>query len=333
MKQPWEIDVNVLIIFFVRDNVLKQTFEAVKKARPRRLLLWQDGPRKDRKDDLQGIARCREIVKDIDWDCEVYENFHDENMGCDPSTFLAQKWAFSLLDKCIILEDDMVADRSFFYYCKELLDKYENDERINHICGVNPFGVSETCPNDYFFAYSGTGAWASWKRVANGWDSIYSFLDKKYYLDNIKTKHNKAMFEESYKVAVQRRQTGKEYWETILGFDCMLNHRLVIIPKCNMISNIGLTENATHGSSPNLMSKRVKSLFYAKVYEQQFPMKHPEYIVPDQKYYKELNELKGVGHPILSFFRRLGYIFRCIFHGEIGRLFKALGRKIKRNKK
>ena len=39
--KSWNIDVSVLIIFFVRDDVLKETFESVRKARPRRLLLWQ----------------------------------------------------------------------------------------------------------------------------------------------------------------------------------------------------------------------------------------------------------------------------------------------------
>ena len=195
MNHPWEIDVNVLIIFFVRDEVLKQTFEAVKKARPRRLLLWQDGPREGCPGDIKGIERCRKVVEDIDWDCEVYTQYHDSNFGCDPSTFYAQKWAFSLVDRCIILEDDMVADLSFFRFCKELLEKYKDDERINHICGVNFFGESKNCPNDYLFAHNGTGAWASWRRVAKGWDEIYSFLDKEYYIKNLASKDKKKLVE------------------------------------------------------------------------------------------------------------------------------------------
>ena len=31
--KSWNIDVSVLIIFFVRDDVLKETFESVRKAR------------------------------------------------------------------------------------------------------------------------------------------------------------------------------------------------------------------------------------------------------------------------------------------------------------
>ena len=48
-----EIDVAVLLIFFVRDEVLELTFEQVRKARPSTLFLWQDGPRDGRSDDLQ----------------------------------------------------------------------------------------------------------------------------------------------------------------------------------------------------------------------------------------------------------------------------------------
>lgn len=333
MKHSWEIDVNVLIIFFVRDEVLKKTFEAVKKARPRRLLLWQDGPREGRQDDVEGIARCRKIVEEIDWDCEVYTQYHDSNFGCDPSTFYAQKWAFSLVETCIVLEDDMVADKSFFYFCQELLERYKDDERINHICGVNFFGESKHCPNDYLFAYNGTGAWASWRRVAKGWDETYSFLDKEYYLKNLASKEKKALVKDSHQVAIGRRATGKAFWESILGFDCLLNNRLVIIPKRNMVSNIGLTENGTHGVSPKLMTKRQRALFDMPVYEQTFPLKHPEYIVADQKYYSDRNKLSGVGHPFIRFGRKVNYVLRCIAYGETGRIFKAIKRRLRKKEK
>ena len=333
MKHPWEIDVNVLIIFFVRDEVLKQTFEAIKKARPRRLLLWQDGPREGRLDDVEGIARCRKIVEDIDWECEVYTQYHEANFGCDPSTFYAQKWAFSLVEMCIILEDDMVADKSFFRFCHELLEKYKDDERINHICGVNFFGETKDCPNDYLFAHNGTGAWASWRRVAKGWDETYSFLDKKYYLNNLESKDKKELVKASRKIAIGRKATGKAFWETILGFDCLLNNRLVIIPKRNMVSNIGLTENATHGVSAKLMTKGERALFDMPVYEQTFPLKHPEYIVADQKYYKDRNKISGTGHPFICLGRKIHYIWKCLIHGEIGRIFKAIGRRLKRKGK
>ena len=63
------VDVPVLILFFNRPQQLSQVFEQVKKARPSRLFLYQDGARNER--DLAGIKACREIVSQIDWECEV----------------------------------------------------------------------------------------------------------------------------------------------------------------------------------------------------------------------------------------------------------------------
>ncbi len=325
-KQDYKIDVAVLIIFFNRSETLLKVFESVKHAKPSTLLLWQDGPRPSHPEDLEKIQKCRDLFDGIDWECTVYTNYHNENMGCDPSTFRAQKWAFSIVDKCIILEDDMVANQSFYPYCKELLDKYENDERINHICGVNPLGVVDFCPSDYLFSYYGTGAWASWKRVANGWDSEYSFLDKQYYMSNLQKK-TPALFKHAYQVALRRRATGFEWWETILGFNCYLNNRLAVIPRINLVTNIGVTTGATHGSSLKLMNKKVRSLFYMKSHDFSFPLKHPDYIVPDYIFMDELSKINCMGRPWLARWRKIEYFFRLVIYGE---LLTAIKRKLKR---
>lgn len=331
MKFSSKIDVPVLLIFFARPDTFEKVFEAVRTARPSTLLLWQDGAREGREDDLIGIQKCREIAENIDWECTVYKTYNEKNIGCDPSTFMAQKWAFSLVERCIVLEDDMVADESFFYYCKELLDKYENDQRINHICGINFFGELEKCPNDYLFAYNGTGAWASWRRVAEEWDETYSFLDKEYYIKNLKER-GKKLFAATYWVALNRRSKGKAYWETILGMNCMLNNRFVIIPKRNMVTNIGLDEKSTHATNPKLLPKKVRRLFNMPAHNQTFPLKHPEYIVLDNDYYKKMCKLCGYGSKWATLTDKIGYLFRCIVYGEFGRIFKAISRRLKRRK-
>ena len=322
MKYPSKVDVPVLITFFARPDTLQKVFDSVKEARPSTLLLWQDGPRKGRQDDVENIKKCRDIVENIDWECTVFKNYHDDNMGCDPSTFRAQKWAFSNVDKCIVLEDDMVPSQSFYPYCKELLEKYEFDERINHICGVNPLGIVEHCPDDYFFVYSGTGAWASWRRVAEQWDENYRFLDKDYYLYNT-SKRLPVLFKVMKEHAIKRRATGFEWWESIIGFNCVLNNRLVIIPKVNLVSNVGVV-GGTHSSSVRLLNKKVRKLFDSQAYELKFPLKHPEYFTPDFKYMNELSKINCLGHPWIARWRKLEYLAKCIIYGEI---FKKLKRK------
>lgn len=318
MKE-WLIDVNVMIIFFVRDDVLKETFEAVRQARPRRLLLWQDGPRAGRKDDLEKIDRCREIVTNIDWDCEVYRKYNEQNFGCDPSIFYAYNWAFSLVDRCIFLEDDQVPNQSFFLYCKELLDKYENDTRISHICGYNYTEVTESCSDDYLFAPFGSGAWATWKRVAEEWDGTYSFLENRAVLEDVKRRYG-ALAAESFKTAQRHKNTGKEYWESIVGCNCLLNNHLVILPQKNLVSNKGLTANATH-SNANIkyLPKVTRKLFYMKTYELQFPLKHPAYPVINMTYLEQVKHIMGLGKPLLAFNRRIeGKVNRLLHAGKGG---------------
>ena len=62
MKQPAKIDVAVLMLFFNRHDNVQKVFDEVKKARPAKLFLYQDGARGER--DVPGIEACRQIASD-----------------------------------------------------------------------------------------------------------------------------------------------------------------------------------------------------------------------------------------------------------------------------
>ena len=160
------MDISVLILFFNRPDTLAQVFEAVRKAQPARLFLYQDGPRGE--NDMPMMEACRKVVEKVDWPCDVHRNFQEKNAGCDPSGFNAHRWAFSQTDKCIVLEDDVVPSPTFFQFCKEMLDRYENDERIGMIAGFNHDDVTTDVDSDYFFTGNlSIWGWASWARVVN----------------------------------------------------------------------------------------------------------------------------------------------------------------------
>ncbi|MFI3277969.1 MAG: hemolysin activation protein [Rikenellaceae bacterium] len=321
-SKSWRFDVNVLLIFFVRDDVFSKTFAAVKEARPRRLLLFQDGAREGRADDIEGIRKCREIAMDIDWDCELYTNFQEANIGCDPATFYSHKWAFSLVDKCIILEDDCLPSLSFFPFCEELLAKYENDTRINRICGMNSLESSESCPYDYFFADAGSvWGWATWKRVADLWEEDYGFTDDSYSMKLLRQNKPDKTYTRVINKCLSHKKTAKPYWESINTYGRLLNSQLVIIPKYNLISNIGTTQNATHVMADiRVLPRRVKRLFFMKTFQYEFPLKSPKYVVCDSNY-RKLIQLGGAKDKIESIWLRIRY-------GHIKQLWGALMRKL-----
>ena len=217
-----------------------------------------------------------------------------------------------IVDKCIILEDDLVPCESFFSFCKEMLDKYENDERIDRICGTNLLGQYDI-PYDYFFLHFGNSiGWATWRRVAEKWEEDYNFLDDDYALSRMNVGRVYASEGSDWWVEScrQHRQEGIPYWERIIGAEIVLQHRLCIYPSKNMINHIGLDVNSTHAiDSINKLSKNAKSYFHMKVYDIEFPLKHPKYVI-DDIIFAELWKKKVYGTFMSRFINKLERLFK-----------------------
>ena len=331
---PWKIDVPVLLIFFNRPGCFSKVFEQVKIAKPRKLFLYQDGAREDNEKDVLGVQKCREIASEIDWDCEVHTLFQEKNFGCDPSEYISQKWAFEHVDKCIILEDDDVPTQSFFQFCKELLDKYENDQRINMICGMNNLEKWDS-PYSYLFSESGSiWGWATWKRVIDEWEPGYDLLDDAYnkqkllnYLSEKKTDLSKRV--ETWQ---SNKASGVEHYETILCMNQFSKSRLNIVPTKNMIINIGNTpEGGTHSVDDlSLIPKGLRRIFTMNSYEIEFPLKHPKYIMNDVDFQNQLFRVMGTGHPFVSMYRNIEKSFLILkkqgIRSFVNKLKKKMGR-------
>lgn len=280
MKQ---FDVPILLIFFTRPDVFRKVFECVQKIKPKKLYLYQDGPRNE--NDLKGIQECRDIASQIDWDCEVKKYYQEKNVGCDPSEYIAQKWMFEHEEKGIILEDDDVVSQSFFYFCDELLERYKDDQRINMICGLNHLGIYDAGGADYFFTKSGSiTGWASWKRIIDEWDPKFEWLDNPYVVKCIKDVLGERA-KPIMKTWLMYLKSGREHYEGILGSNEFLQHRLNIVPSKNLVANIGVVANATHSTdSVFKLPRHTRRIFYKDTYEYDFPLKHPKYVIEDIGY-------------------------------------------------
>jgi len=328
-KYPSKVDVAVLILFFNRPEPLKKVFQEVRKARPAKLFLYQDGPRGAQ--DVAGIKACREVVDDIDWQCEVHKNYQKRNYGCDPSEYLAQKWAFSIVDKCIVLEDDDVPSQSFFPFCKELLDRYEHDERIAMIAGFNTDEVSMSVPYDYFFtSVFSIWGWASWRRVIDKWDTAYHFLDDEYSLHCLKALMRQRRFTpNALKACYAHRSSGKEYYETIFWSAMIMNSGLAIMPTRNMINNLGPIADSTHyAGSLATMPRGFRRLFTMKRFEIQFPLRHPAYVIEDVEYKKRTYRRYAWCHPWVKIGRSFEELWLNLQHGNFRYIWRQMHRRI-----
>ena len=306
---PAKIDIPVLLIFFNRPGCFKKVFEQVKIARPSKLFFYQDGAREGNEKDAIGVKKCREIALDIDWECEVHTLFQEKNIGCDPSGYLARKWAFESVDRCIIFEDDCVPNQSCFLFFKELLDKYADDQRINMICGMNNM---ETWDSPYSYLFTETGSiWgvATWKRVFDEWDENYSLLSDTYNRKKLEQYMSSGNVDYSgrWRSWDADKQSGLAHHEALGGIVQFAGNRLNIVPTKNMIINVGNTpEGSTHSmSSLDVIPRGLRRIYTMKSYELDFPLKHPKYIINDVEFQKQLFRVMGWGHPLVKFWRKI----------------------------
>ena len=260
-KYPAQNDVAVLLIIFSRTETLKRTFGAIRQCRPSRLFIYQDGPRNDQ--EALKLEAARQIVDDskIDWECDVQRSYHNENSGAWLSNHKAQTWAFSLADKVIVLEDDSTPSLSFIPFCKEMLDRYEHDERITMIAGFNHEEQTDA-PYDYLFttAFSIWG-WASWRRVFERCEVGYPIADDAFNMHQLEAyvanrrEGGKEMLKKLYK----HKASDNPIYETLIWTACTLNSGLTIVPTKNLIHNTAVSEESAHfQSSLNTLPKASK---------------------------------------------------------------------------
>ena len=112
-------DVPVLFLIFNRPDTTKQVFDAIRKARPKRLYVAADAPRVEKEGEAALCQQTRAIIKQVDWDCEVQTLFREENLGCQKAISSAIDWFFEHEEMGIILEDDCLPSPSLFSFCSD----------------------------------------------------------------------------------------------------------------------------------------------------------------------------------------------------------------------
>ena len=327
---PCKTDISVLILFFNRPEPLARVFEAVRQARPARLFLYQDGPRGER--DRAGIEACRKVVAEVDWQCEVHRNYQTANAGCNPSNYNAQHWAFSLTDKCIILEDDSIPTQSFFPFCKEMLDRYADDRRIVMISGFNSEERIDS-PYDYTFTtWQAIWGWATWRRVVMQWDTTYQWMDDPDAMGKVRALvKGHGMSPHMIDACRDHRSTGKPYYVTLLWSTIVLQSGLAIVPTRNMVTNLGAVPGSTHyGSDLNTMPRRLRRMFTMPAYELEWPLKHPPFVIDDVEYTRSVYRTYALGHPWIKVGRSLEELWLNLIRGRFAVIGKALAKRVRK---
>ena len=291
----------VALLVFNRPAETERVFAAIREARPPRLLIIADGPRADRPDDGALCAEVRRVVEEVDWPCEVQHNYSDVNLGCRQRVASGLDWVFDHVEEAIILEDDCLPDKSFFRFCKELLEFYRHDHRIGMISGDNfQFGRQHTDESYYFSRYFHIWGWATWRdRWAGSYD-VYmkqwpAVRDKSWLADMLNDKSELAIWKSNF----EKAYCGQiDTWDYQWVFANWLQGRLCILPAMNLISNIGFNSRATH-------TKVSINLADLDCFPLAFPLKHPGDVLRNFKADENSQHVCSKGSFIMSLYKQL----------------------------
>lgn len=262
----------ILIVAFNRPEKVQQVFNRVREVQPKQLFLSVDGARPHKDKEVEKVKAVHEIIKQVDWDCEVKTLFRTDNLGCRMGVSGGIDWFFEQVEYGIILEDDCVPDVSFFYFCEALLERYKDDERIMQISGSNLIpDTFEQYDTSYVFSnFALIWGWATWRRAWQKRDVhlkyFPEFVEKNHIKRLINNKTGQQYMLDKFNDTYQKINDSWAY-----AWFCNILHYdgLTILPTKNLIQNIGVDEEATHTKGSGLERYQKASTGTT------FPLKHP----------------------------------------------------------
>lgn len=291
----------VLLIIFNRPDTTRRVFEVIRQQKPKYLFVAADGPRLDHPEDEGKCSAARNEIN-VDWDCELKTLYRTENRGCGLGPSEAITWFFENVDQGIILEDDVIPHPSFFKYCSELLLRFNNDQRISMISGINLISPWKAENASYLFSYmGGIPGWATWKRAWSKFDyslSEWETTDSKNRIKRLLG--NNAIFNHFSRYFNHFASTKQiDVWDYQWLFSRWNILGCSIVPCVNLVNNIGFGPDATHTITFDHPQSKIQAS------EILFPLKHKSFQIDteyDQLVFKTLFREKRAG--IFKIFKR-----------------------------
>ena len=234
----------VLLIAFNRPDTTKKVFQKIREVKPTKLFVAVDGSRDNKNGEAQLVEQVKQIVKQVDWDCEINYKFNNYNLGAEITVSSAISWVLENEESVIVLEDDIIAPLSFFRFAQEMLEKYKYEENVYMISSCNQTPIKLPNSEDYLFArYGHTWGWATWKRAWNSFDLYVNDFDQYLKTNILKTLTDTPKEKKSWHHIINRMKLkgpGNNNWDYCWAYIKFKNQGLNIVPRNHISSNIGV---------------------------------------------------------------------------------------------
>lgn len=237
----------IILFIFNRPHTTERVFATIRRARPRKLYIYADGPRPQMPEDVASCQAARRATEQVDWSCEVVRHYAKTNLGIKQRVESGLAHTFVHEEHAIVLEDDCVPDVTFFDYCAELLKRYKTNPHIMSIGGSNfHFGRYKPPASYYFSRYPLLWGWATWRRAWRQYNATMHDWPQAHAEHWLNTLFHREAQRRYWTYIFKRNHAQQDNWDYAWMYSCWRRGGLSITPSVNLVSNIGFDPTATH---------------------------------------------------------------------------------------
>ena len=251
--------------------------DTIRQAAPAVLYLVQDGPRPGVSGEQTLVDEARRVAEAVDWACAVTTVYSETNMGLRNRVTSGLDRVFSDVEQAIILEDDCVADASFFPFAKHMLTTYGDDRRVGTVSGNNFLRGRRVSDDSYFFTPDvRIWGWATWARVwrdfsAEGLTHDWTRAEAARVLKNFPSPSRRRAL-----IAMAEKAHTVNSWALPFVLHCQRMGYLSVVPEVNLVTNIGFGAGSTHTRFESFTDDLPAQPIV-------FPLRHPAEVITNRR--------------------------------------------------
>ena len=188
--------------------------------------------------------KVRELIHSVEGFAAIHIEEKSENVGLARNIIEGVTGVVNEHEKVIVLEDDLITSPYFLTFMNNVLDRYEQEEKIAHVQGFC-FPL-QGLPDAFLIKWTGSWGWATWKRA---WD-LFNPDGEALLTEIMKKKLNREFdFNGNYPFTrMLRRQVNGENdsWAIRWNASLFLKNRLSVNAGKSLVQNIGFDGSGRH---------------------------------------------------------------------------------------
>lgn len=240
----------ILLLVYNRPKQTEQVLKRLKECGIKHVFVSADGPKNA--EDGMLTEEVKSVFSRYD-SLVINKRFSEQNLGCKEAVISGIDWFFKQVEEGIILEDDCLPSPHFFTFVEDMLSRYRDERKVMMIGGNNPLGEWQT-DGGHFFSRIGTiWGWATWQDRWKTFDSDLPEFEQFVTNQGFERAFGPTKLATSRRVLTQKSILREiDTWDYQWNAHLLMNHGLAVIPKKNLVENIGFENGGTNlRSKPN----------------------------------------------------------------------------------